>query len=449
MVTVGSIATRVMERLQVVATADAPVDEQERRFALPARRIVSQATAMWVASRIVFALITFMVPRLPLSPNQVDLAGVFPTREADWHLLLPQASAHWSWTIWLHWDAAWYLLIGTHGYDVATPTSSGFFPLYPLAIHLVSLVVGARHALLVAIALSNLATLGAFIGLGLLAAHEERSEEAAWRLILVTAAFPFAFFLFAPFTEGLFLCLVVFSFFFARRGSWWAAATIAFLAGLSRPTGVLLALPLVWEYGRQQGWWQLRRWRGGTVRSTLHELLHVRAVARGAVVALAAPLGLGAYLLFLQVRYGNGMLPFQAQDTFHGHVHWPIWRTIGELAHRFLHQPPAASDRILLFVDGGIMVAILVLTVVCIRRLPLMYTLYMLGTLYLLLTIPVESRAELVQSTGRYMLMAVPIFLLFARWMARRPWLEMLLIGGGFMLQAIFTVAFLNGHWIE
>jgi hypothetical protein len=49
---------------------------------------------------------------------------------------------------------------------------------------------------------------------------------------------------------------------------------------------------------------------------------------------------------------------------------------------------------------------------------------------------------------GRYVMAAVPLFLLLGRWMVRRPWLEMLVVGGGFMLQALFLGFFLRGGWV-
>jgi hypothetical protein len=53
----------------------------------------------------------------------------------------------------------------------------------------------------------------------------------------------------------------------------------------------------------------------------------------------------------------------------------------------------------------------------------------MLDTLMLLLCIPVLVRSEAAPSSGRYMLMAVPAFLLFARWSERCSWLVLSPVG--------------------
>ena len=51
-------------------------------------------------------------------------------------------------------------------------------------------------------------------------------------------------------------------------------------------------------------------------------------------------------------------------------------------------------------------------------------------------------------AAGRYLLPAMPLFLLLGRWVRRWPTLDTLLIGGGFALQAIFTAYFLTGGYV-
>jgi hypothetical protein len=424
-------------------------DPAPARKLLPIKRIAAQATAMWLATRVIFVLLTVLARTFGFAPLAPTAPNVFPVNQPLAGFLLPLLAIHPELASWVHWDASWYLLISMHGYSIVTPDSSGFFPMYPLQIHLLTLLVGQQALVLAALLASNLASLVAFIGLGLLAAHEASREErvldASAALIKVTAAYPFAFFLFAPFTEGFFLACVVFTLLCARRGWWRGAAIWALLSGLTRPTAVVLVPALAWEYGRQHGLWLPASWREGAWRSARTQ----RAVAGGLLVVAAMPLGLLSYLLYLKVRYGGFLMPIKAQALYHGHKTWPIWQTLIVLFQRFISPPSWTPPIVLLYLDGGLLILFLVLTLLNMRRLPVLYTLYMLGTFALLLASPVPHRPELIPSAGRYLLMSPPIFLLFSRWTRERPWLEMLVVGGGFMLQALFVVFFLNGTWIE
>jgi Gpi18-like mannosyltransferase len=154
---------------------------------------------------------------------------------------------------WQRWDADYYLDASLHGYY--KPELTAFFPLYPLLIHGATALLGTTHVLIAALLISNLATLGAFIGISCLVMQEGGDLRTAGQTLLVLAAYPLAFFLAAPYAEGVFLACAVWALLAARRGWWYWAALLGFLGALSRPTGVILLLPLVYEFGRQQGWW--------------------------------------------------------------------------------------------------------------------------------------------------------------------------------------------------
>src|SRR5690349_12238358 len=209
------------------------------------RHSVTQAFGVWLGTRLALILITIGAYVFHEAPSAPTVWSVFSANPDFSHYVLPYISGSSIWANWVHWDASWYLLIALRGYDIFTPASAGFFPLYPLTIHLLTLVVGRQALLPIALILSNLAALLAFIGLGLLAVHEEKAHaqgrqppetlddatlaRASGRLMAMTAAYPYAFFLFAPFTEGFFLALLVYCFLCARRGQWRWAILLAML----------------------------------------------------------------------------------------------------------------------------------------------------------------------------------------------------------------------------
>src|SRR4029078_6703126 len=72
-------------------------------------------------------------------------------------------------------------------------------------------------------------------------------KETARRTALYVVVFPAAFFLIAPFTEAIFLAAVVWAVVGARTRRWEVAIVAGVIAGLTRPLGIVLMLPLAWE----------------------------------------------------------------------------------------------------------------------------------------------------------------------------------------------------------
>lgn len=401
------------------------------------RTILAQAAAMWLIVRVMLGLVTTYVVGYV---HHAHLSAAVLVR------------------VWEQWDGGWYVSIGANGYQ--TPAAAGFFPLYPLLIHAGTLVLGRRGALVSAMLVSNLASLAAFGGIGLLAAYEAHAQDAAWRAIRVTAAYPLAFYLVAPYTEGPFLALSVFAIYCARRGSWRWAAACAFCAGLVRPTGIVLELPLVWEFGRQHGWWRrevwdVARWRAASRRWLHRQWLHSgvalrpRATLTALLVIVAVPAAFACVAAYDAARFGDPLLYVHAQDSYWHHAQWTVWHTTAAIISSLLHPPATYYWRMLILVDITAVVVCVVITLAMIRRIPFAFTLYMAGLLYLLVTAPVPSRPEVIPSAARYLLVAFPVVLILGRWTERRPWLEFLILCGGFMLQAMFATMFLSGTWIE
>ncbi len=389
---------------------------------LPWRSIALQATGMWLASRIANAVFTYFA-------LLVSEGG----RTIHAHLLPGDLLAAWN-----RWDALWYISIALHGYPNPQPTA--FFPLYPALIRLVTLVVGEANVLPAAMIVSNLGTLGAFIALGLLAAGEETAEDASWRVIRVFAAYPLAVFLTAPYTEGLFVAFAAAALFCGRRGAWRWAAGWALLAALTRPTGLALAPALLWEYGRQHEWWVPARWRNGGWRA----LLRPRTLTEAVLVAAAAPAGVAAYALYCWVRFGDPITFIRAERIYWQHQRLPIWETLGRAITQIAQAPTWTDTQGHLLQNLLPLLAFTALAIVGIRRVPVAFTLYTFGVLYLSLASPVVTSLDVLTSVGRYLIAAVPVFVLLAQWVRGRPWLDMLIISGGFLVQGAFTLEYLR-----
>ena len=399
--------------------------------ASPRRTIVLQATGMWLATRTLLLLTTYFALTLSL----------FSTRQ-----LAPQDFL----TAWDKFDTVWYLNISQFGYwhpSAATfardhgqiPTA--FFPLYPLLISIVTPLFGTAHRLASALIISNLGTLAAFIGIGLFAANED-GDEASTRTIRLVAAYPMAFFLAAAYTEGVFLALAVFCLYFLRRNLWYAAASCAFFAALTRFTGVILFLPLVYEYGRAQDWWVRRPSFNSliTLRQYLLLRLHRRQLLEAPAVILSVPLGLGTYMLYLGMQFHNPLSFARAAEVSWLHKGMPPWQALPVALHELFTTPPWTYQQALVLLDLIPLLAFLVITLATIRHQPISFTLYMLGLLTLIVVSPVTWTPDTFVSAGRYLIAALPIFLLLARWSLHRPGLDILLVGGFLLQGALLTL---------
>jgi hypothetical protein len=162
------------------------------------------------------------------------------------------------WNLPARWDAGWYLGIASDGYSTRTlgAQNIAFFPLYPMLMRAGGLLLGGHRGdpaapdpsnavkmLNAGVLLSLCAFFGALVFLYRLA-REDLDEEQARGALLLAATYPFAVFFSAPYTESLFLLTAVAAFYYFRQGRALPAAVWGFAAGLTRPNGCLLSVPL-------------------------------------------------------------------------------------------------------------------------------------------------------------------------------------------------------------
>ncbi|HEV2459604.1 MAG TPA: hypothetical protein VGS80_14705 [Ktedonobacterales bacterium] len=436
-----------------------PQAQQEPR-PLVWRPVVVEAFWMWLASRVAMVAFTFAAV-LMLRPNALAQGW----RHVSLRTIL---------YAWKQWDGYWYTEIAHQGYWQWQ--TAAFFPLYPTLIRAASLVAGT-HWLALAMIIANVAALGAFAGIGLLAANEQGSRRASARVMRVFAAYPLAFFLTAPYTEGMFIAFAAFTLLFARRGLWRWAALTALLAGLTRPTSVVLVLPIFWEFGRQHGWWDAladvwhgTRKRGASVlaetRSTFAargrgmwdavrerrwaDVLSWREALSFVLLMGAVPCAFGLFIAYLWHRFRHPLLFLYVQRYYWHRANLPLWRTIPLAIHQFLTLTPLSFYQVRDLVDDVPIVLFALVTLIVVRRQPFAFTLYMAGLLYLAVATPVmvSRYPDMFQSAGRFLLAAIPLFLVLGRWTRGRPALDLLLVGGGFLLQAVLAAFFLTGGWL-
>ncbi len=155
-------------------------------------------------------------------------------------------------------DAGWYAGIATEGYSwdhtFQLQRNIAFFPALPLLMRPVGLVFGmydptasperrSLRALWAGVVISLAAFFWALYYVTRLAADLIGRERAAGASMLL-AAYPFALFYNAPYTESLFRLGAGAACHHFRRREWLAASFWGLLVGLTRPNGCFVSIPL-------------------------------------------------------------------------------------------------------------------------------------------------------------------------------------------------------------
>lgn len=216
--------------------------------------------------------------------------------------------------MWSRWDAGWYLGVAKDGYQFCPDKQSNvvFFPAYPYLVRFFHSVVpfsSDASWLAVGIILSNTALIVALTYLYLLV-RLEHDEPSAKRAVIYLCIFPMTLFLSAVYSESVFLAFSTAAFYYARRRRWACAGVLAAAAILCRPPGVLIVLPLSFEYFSQ------KEFKWSRVRFDCLPLL-------------LAPLSLAAYLGLLRWRFGAWDVLWKAESVpGWNHVFTLPWSTL-------------------------------------------------------------------------------------------------------------------------
>jgi Gpi18-like mannosyltransferase len=241
-------------------------------------------------TRVVLVLVAwlgFHLIQFPLRSSKWEIGDNGMAQNVAGHL---SPNAHPFVNMWARWDAGWYLDVAKNGYRFLPGEQSNvaFFPLYPYVVRLVHGAVrlpGDAGWLLVGIIVSNAAFFVALIYLYRLIRLDYDQRTAA-RAVVYLCVFPTTLFLSAVYSESLFLALVVTAFYYARAARWLATGVLAAAATLCRPAGLLLVVPLGFEYLSQREF----QWR------------RIRADC-GALIL--PPLALAGHLAVLRWRFGS------------------------------------------------------------------------------------------------------------------------------------------------
>jgi hypothetical protein len=332
---------------------------------------------------------------------------------------------------WAHWDGAWYAEIATEGYGEREPASTAFFPLYPMLVK-VGIFFGGGPAFW-GVLVSLVST---FFALFFVYRISEKlyDARAARAATLCLAFFPTAFFLNAAYTEALFLALTTGTLWAALvRRDFLVAGLLGALAAATRNVGVLLLVPLFFEWAR-----------------------HRREVGLRGVLGMAlVPAGLAAYAAYLWARFGDPLVFARQQgDYWNREVSGPLatlgdaWTAAGvgmeyvlDPATLFLGTDATPALEASNVLNLGFLAFFLVVALAGLFVLPPGLSAY--AALLVLLPVLTPSPRFPLMSLPRFVLGAFPVFLVLGYLLSRSKWTlaTWLVISGstGMMLTALFV----------
>lgn len=319
---------------------------------------------------------------------------------------------------WDSWDVTQLREIAQFGYagfpaHYADEDVAAFFPGFPLVLHVAHWLVPSWTAAGLVVSLVAGAVACAY--LGRLAALDGVDGGLA---VLALVLSPYAVFLFAGYSEALFLALALPGWWAARRGHWAAASLLVAGAAAVRISGLFLAVALVVQ------WW-------------------VSSRDRGVLAWLAAPfLVLLGYAAYLHHLTGDWLGWFHAQQ--HGWQRslawpWTAFRTTWRAAFHGHYSPEYTWSFRAEIV--AVLVGVLVTAVLLRRR-------EWGEATYVGLSVAALATSSFYLSVARATLLWFPLWLLLAEALDRRPWLRTAYLATSPPLMAAGVLTFTAGHWV-
>ncbi len=189
------------------------------------------------------------------------------------------------------WDAYWYINIAQQGYSFH-PDGTGsvvFFPLFPLLLRAV--IACGVDPIVAGLLIANVCFFAALWMFYRLVLLEFGRTGLARQATALLAFSPGLTWFSLGYSEPLFLLLSIGVIYAVRRGWWPAAGVLGVLAGLARPTSLVLAAPLLLLAAPMvREAWRHRQWS---------------RLSLGLGCVLAPLVGHGLYLCYLQLTFGN------------------------------------------------------------------------------------------------------------------------------------------------
>ncbi|HSH39946.1 MAG TPA: mannosyltransferase family protein [Chthoniobacterales bacterium] len=319
----------------------------------------------------------------------------------------------------LQWDAElWYIGIARDGYtfDADFHSHMGFFPFYPLLVRTFSFVftdvrvagVVVSHVCLVAAAL----LFNALINVDY---KDQRINRAAVTLLMFS---PVSFFFSHAYSESTFLMLSLGAFLAAITKRWLLACLCGACLTATRNVGMLIAVPLFFEYWRQ----------------TWNPTVGIRSLLRPRILFFALiPMGFGMFMLYAYVKFGNPLAYLAATKVWGRQFVLPWHTLLNAFGLPIFYQ----------WLFGTILLGGIVLWIASfylkLRTSYLIYASLLVG-IYLC--------GNSLEAIPRYLTVVFPLFITLGIVASRYPWSYLPMFAFSTAILTLCNILSAMGYWI-
>lgn len=363
------------------------------------------------AIRVIFVLWFFLTGVLfLLGPQVIPENRRFAYKEQMANALTP---------LWnrANFDGIHYLSIARNNYR---PNEEGFFPLYPLIVHLLSF--STRQELLVALAISLTTFILALYFMRKLFQKDAgvHTSNLAVALILV---FPTSFFFGTSYTGSLFLLLSVLAFYFAVDKKWLPASIATSLAMVTRPLGIILAIAIFVEWFVQN-----------------------EKEKQSKLPFLVIPIGFLVYFFHQWITHHDPILFLNLRQRFGLNSGFKIilpYQVIYRYSRMLLSVKPNNPAYFTIFLEAATAFLFVIATILgYLKKVRLSYL------VYIALGILTPSLTGTLVSVPRFAILLFPAFLILAQVLNGKTFLKFIYLAISLFMLVVANLLFAAGYWV-
>lgn len=314
--------------------------------------------------------------------------------------------------LWANFDGEHYLAIAGEGYR---PLTYFFFPVYPLLIKYLGL--GQIGALFI----SHISFVLGLFGFYKLIKIDYSTKIAKLAIILLLV-FPTSFYFAASYTESLFFCLTIWSFYFFRTNKYLLAGIFGMVSSATRLIGVILLPSFFMKFKKK---------------------LTVSFLKLGTI-----PLGILGYMYYLYRVTGDPLNFFNTVSIF-GDQRSSKLIMLPQVFYRYIVKIipnlnfsyfPGTFTTLLEFICGCLLLWAIIYSF---RKISYDYWVYMsLGYL-------IPTLAGSFSSMPRYVLVLFPFYIMVSKILVNKKVLKFLILSISAVCLAISLGLFSRGYWLS
>lgn len=337
---------------------------------------------------------------------------------------------------WNRWDSQHYIDLAEKGYADCIENGQHlflvFFPLCPWLLKIVHFVIRDWQ-----VAFLVLSTFAYCVGavFFFLCISEEYGKKTAEKALILVSVWPFAFFFGGMMTESLFFATLSIGFYFIKKHNWFAVGLTGLFCSLCRVQGILLLGVAGVEF--LETYSPILMWKEKKIGQFFKEVF-----TKG-ICLLLIPVG---NLIYFYLNYkveGNPFIfkKYQVEHWFHEVTTFN--KGFGDVWKYFTDKGTTNSMKMSVWLpEVFIVVLVIIVLFYALKTQPLKYTAYL--WVYTMVCYGVTF----LISGGRYMLCALPIFIIAGDFFDRHERLYRFTVILSAALMAIYMTGYFNGKQI-